>query len=128
MKTGISKYFSLILLLFLVNSNFSFALTQMMCSMNMADDVCECKDNSKADDIQFNTPESGCCKTNIKEINNSNILENTVSKVTKSIISLNTIHYQEVSIRPETYTCFIIIHNTFKPPKDLPVLYSSLLI
>lgn len=100
----------------------------MMCSMNMAHDVCECEDNSKADDIQFNTPESGCCKTSIKEINNSNILENATSKVIKSIISLNTVHYQEVHISPEKCTYFANIHKTFKPPKDIPVLYSSLLI
>ena len=128
MKTRISKYFSLILLLLLVNSNFSFALTQMMCSMSRVHDVCECEHNSAADDVQLSSAESGCCKISINEINNTNLLESASSKEIKSIISLNTVYYQEVHIRPETCTYFAFINKNFKPPIDIPVLYSSLLI
>ena len=127
MKNKISKYFSLILLLFLVNSNFSFAITQMMCSMSRMQEACDCGD-SGVKDIRFNSAESDCCKINIKEINNSNILQNTISKEIKSIVSQNIVYFQNLYTRPETHTYFVIINKNFKPPKDIPVLFSSLLI
>lgn len=124
----ISKYFSLILLLVLVNSNFSFAITRILCSMSRVHDACECEQNSKTEDIQFSAAESGCCKIHIKEINNSNILKNTTSKEINSNVSQNTVYYQDLNIRPEKYTHVVFINKTFKPPIDIPVLFSSLLI
>ena len=128
MINKISKYFSLILLLVLVNSNFSFAITQMMCTMSKMQDACECGNSDGAKDIQFSSAESACCKINIKEINNSNLLQNTISKETKSTVSQNIVYYQNLYTRPETHTYFVFINKNFKPPKDIPILYSSLLI
>lgn len=100
----------------------------MMCSMSRMQDACECGNSDGAKDMQFSSAESACCKINIKEINNSNILENTTSKEINNNVSQNTVYYHDFNIRPETHTYFVFINKNFKPPKDIPVLYSSLLI
>lgn len=128
MLNKISKYFSVFLILFLVNSNYSFALTHMMCKMNKTQEVCECDQKSTSGELQIDSMDPGCCRQEIKEINNTNTLEsNRISLVSEApFISIN--FFEESKIH--SFTSFIshIESAYFHPPVDIPILYSQILI
>lgn len=85
-------------------------------------------DGDGAKDIQFSSAESACCKINIKR-------DQQFKYTSKYNFERNKEHcFSEYSLlsefiyRPETLTYFVFINKNFKPPKDIPVLYSSLLV
>lgn len=124
----ISKYFSVFLILFLVNSNYSFAFTHMMCKMNKSQDACSCEQNSNSGELRIDSKDPACCKTLIKEINNTNTLEsNKISLIRE--ISFKTIQYSGES-KIQSYTSLIsgIQLIYFHPPSDIPILFSHILI
>lgn len=128
MLKKLSKYFSLFLILFLVNSNYSFALTHMMCKMNNTHEACECNQNSQSGELQFDTKDQGCCKTEIKEINNSNTLESNKLSIVKEISFLTIQYFAEQG--SSSYSSFITHLQSafFKPQTDIPILFSHILI
>ncbi|MBS1518034.1 MAG: hypothetical protein JSS91_08095 [Bacteroidetes bacterium] len=124
----ITKYFSVLLIIFLVNSNFSFAVTQMICGMSKVKNVCECRSETGKDKMTLTQSESECCKIKIRVITNSNTLEKNQSK----IINLYPV-YQYLTLlpvfeitKPNTHSS---INSDFPVPiTDIPVFISSLLI
>ena len=128
MLIKLSKYFSLFLVLILVNSNYSFALTHMMCKMNDTRDACECEQNSQAGELQFDSKDQGCCKTEIREINNSNTLESNKLSIVKEISFITIQYFAE----PESSSFSIFISHLqsayIKPQTDIPILFSHILI
>ena len=128
MINKISKYFSLFLLLALVNSNFSFSITQMACSMKMNQDACECGNSSAVTDIQFSQSEPACCKVNIYEIDNSNLLDKSSLQETQNITYPVLFCIQKLFLSTEPYFSHSFKNKSVKLPENIPVLYSSLLI
>lgn len=124
----LSKYFSLFLILFLVNSNYSFALSHMMCKMNDTNDSCECQHISKQGELRFDSKASECCKAEIKEINNSNTLESNKISLIKAI-SFTTLHFfEESKLQSVSYFFSQKALACFHPPADIPILFSHILI
>lgn len=124
----ISKYFSILLILILVNSNFSFALTQMLCEMSEDQTVCQCAENNVSDELQTEVSKMSCCDNKIHEINNSNTLDKN-NTTYKNFISAQ----QVISILPQNefslpFTDHLVYLNYHKPPSDIPIQISSFLI
>lgn len=128
MLTKLSKYFSLFLILFLVNSNYSFALTHLMCKMNNTNKACECEQNSQSGELQFDSKDPGCCKTEIKEINNTNTLESSKISIVKEISFKSIQFLEETNFQSFTYSSSQLHLNHFHPPSDIPILFSHILI
>lgn len=122
-----SKIFSILLILVLVQSNFSFAITQMLCKMGKTKNVCEC-DHSCTNELKISSEESSCCKVSTEEINNTNILEInklSVIKVIKFQLSNDFLPVKLISNISQSFSSHII---HFKPPADIPILFSNILI
>lgn len=128
MFTKLSKYFSLFLILFLVNSNYSFALTHMLCKMNNTLDACECDQNSGSDEIQFKSMDAGCCKVETSEINNRNTLESNKISLDKEITFKKMDYFDESILLIDSFKNSKIILNHFHPPSEIPILFSHILI
>ncbi len=126
MKT-FSKYFSIVLVLLLIQSNFSFAITQILCKMEKMQNSCECE-NPCEHELQINSEESNCCKVTSGEINNTNILEFNKLSIIKDIkfqlidnfLTVNLLTHLSQNFRSN------ILH--FKPPADIPIVFSHILI
>ena len=126
MKT-FSKYFSLFLILILIHSNFSFAITQMLCKMAKNQTACECQ-NPCASELQITSEESQCCKIFKKEINNKNILESNKFSFTKNIIFQITDAIPAVKLISQLSKNNMSRNCHFNPPADIPILFSHILI
>ena len=126
-----SKYFSILLILVLIQSNFSFAITQMLCRMDNFQTTCECEDPCR-NESQITSEESQCCKVLIHEISNTNILELNKLKfnpgikfnIIESFLPLN-LHVNLQSDLSQTFRLHLI---HFIPPADIPILFSHILI
>lgn len=128
MFNSFTKYFSLLLVLFLINSNYSFAYTQMLCNMSNNKTECECKADSETDEMHLSTKDSECCKVKTHEINNSNTLEKNKTSYNFFNTHQAVIYVLPLNVNQKT-TSNSNIQNTFKIPiSDIPILYSSLLI
>ncbi len=128
MKKKILKYFSILLILLLINSNFSFAHTYMVCMMSKVQTVCECEHDSRSTGVQEISTEPLCCKVKLTELNNSNTLKLDKLSVIK-VITFQPIHYFVSSILNSGFSFNYILHKThFKPPSDIPILLSHILI
>lgn len=123
-----SKYFSLVLILFLINSNFCFAIEFMVCGMGMENDNCECENIKCNTDEQIINKDSDCCKIILKEINNSNLSENPKKTSSVTIIFHYFIYFSKIISPPDKI--YIPVNYRFQtnPPPDIPVLYSHILI
>ncbi|MEO6695430.1 MAG: hypothetical protein ABIY50_00050 [Ignavibacteria bacterium] len=126
----LSKYFSLILILVLVNSNFSFAVQSLLCGMSTDPKICECKHQSPSNckEISITKEKSSCCTFNLKEINNSTTFEVLKrSSLEKDIVIL--IHNL---IQTDLNSNFVFHDRGFTThPKtftDIPILTSQFLI
>lgn len=124
----ISKYFSVLLILILVNSNFSFAFSQMLCEMSIEPTVCKCEENNMSDEVPADVSKMSCCDNNILEINNSN----TLVKNNTDYTNLNSIQLL-ISLLPhieitKTFADHLVFQKHHKPPSDIPILISSFLI
>lgn len=123
-----TKYFSLFLIIFLINSNYSFAITQMLCKMSNLQNECECKTNSETPGIYLNIMEKDCCKIKISEINNSNPLENNnISFVDDLSIQL-VIYTLPANTISKTNLQYNLYKDFNKPFSDIHILFSALLI
>lgn len=122
-----SKYFSLLLILILVQSNFSFAITQMLCKMDNFQTTCEC-DYSCMNELQISSEKSHCCKVFIHEISNSNILELNKLKFNTDIKFKFIESFLPVNLQSDLSQTFRPHITHFKPPADIPILFSHLLI
>jgi len=124
----LSKYFSLILILVLINSNFSFAITHMMCNMSKTQENCECKDNSDNHTLQSNSKESDCCKITSKEINNTNNLN--LNKLKQCYTdTFQTLNYFTPSIAiNNTHQSYYSFKNHPRYKPDIIILISRILI
>jgi len=126
----LSKYFSLILILVIVNSNFSFAVQSMLCEMSTDPKICECKHQSESNckEISITKEKFSCCTVNVNEINNSttfevfkrSALDNDVVILIHNLIHtdlhLNFVfHDKAFTTHPKTFT-------------DIPILISRFLI
>lgn len=123
-----SKYFSILLTIVLLHSNFSMAITYMSCKMGMQDNVCLCEDNPGMKYEKITEEESACCKVKTQEINNSNSFE--ISKL--SLVKENSFQFINYFLpsnsnqdSPATYK---LISGHPKPPVNIPILISTLLI
>lgn len=128
MLKKLSKYFSLFLVLILVNSNYSFALIHMMCKMNNSGDACKCKENSNSRESEFDSMDKGCCVTEIKEINNTNTLESNRISLIKDTSFLTVDFFEKSILYSNTFSNTNILLNHFHPPSDIPILFSHILI
>lgn len=123
-----TKYFSFFLIIFLINSNYSFAITHMFCKMSKMQNECECKTDSDTKGMQIDSKEPDCCKVKISEINNSNTLEkNKISFVNINSVQLVTYILPAICIS-NSYTKYNLYKDFNKPFSDIPILISSLLI
>lgn len=123
----LSKYFSILLILVLVQSNFSFAITQIMCKMGKIQTSCECA-NPCEDELQINSEESDCCKVTSGEINNTNILELNKLSIIKDIKFQLTDSFLQVNLLSDLSQNFRTNILHFKPLADIPILFSHILI
>ena len=100
----------------------------MICKMDNSHNECRCGDIPVSGEVQLSSMDPGCCKTEIKEINNTNTLELNKISLIKDI-SFKTIHFPSES-ELRSYTSFITnIHSAhLKPPADIPILFSHILI
>lgn len=125
MFKSFTKYFSLFLIIFLINSNYSYTFTQMLCNMSKVKTECECE---SASGMHLDTKESECCKVKTHEINNSNTLEKNKTSH-KYDITVQTVVYFLPHINIINSTSHSRIQYNLKIPiTDIPILYSSLLI
>lgn len=122
------KYFTLFLIIILLNSNFSFAITQMMCKMSEVQTSCECETDSQTGVMKISSEEKACCKIHISEINNSNTLEKNNIKVTNHIPVQSVIYQISVTELTKTFTTQNIFSICYIPIPDIPVINSSFLI
>lgn len=128
MLKKLSKYFSILLILVLINSNFSFALTQMMCKMSQDRNTCECEQSSCSNEAQINSEEPVCCKVKFIEINNINTLELNKLLAASEVVYQIQNYFLQSDINSESTHYFRIQLNHFKPPADIPILLSHILI
>ena len=96
--------------------------------MNNTIDACSCVNDLVSDEIQFNTMDPGCCKVEIIEINNSNTLEiNKISLVKE--LPFTIFYYSDLLVLHSGINTIAPIHVIhFKPPADIPILFSHILI
>jgi hypothetical protein len=123
----IAKYFSVPLIIVLIHSNFSFAYTQIQCSMSKTQEKCECR-NQCAKLPQFNTQESECCKVKFKEINNANILESNKIFSGKEVTFQFNDYFVKSDLNFNSSHNFKLSSSHFRPPPDIPILISHILI
>lgn len=128
MRINFTKYFSLFLILFLINSNYSFAITQMLCKMSKIQTECECSHWSGKKETRINSDDAACCDITIHEINNSNTLDKTkFSPVNDNPVS--TINYiLPVIFNSKSFSLHKIFRDLNKPFRDIPLLNCTLLI
>lgn len=112
----------------LVNSNYSFALTHMMCKMNSTRGACECNQDSQQGELKIDSMNAGCCKTEIKEINNSNTLESNKLSIVKEISFITIQYFAETESNPFSTSVSHLKSAYFSPPTDIPILFSHILI
>jgi len=122
------KYFTLFLTILLLNSNFSFAISEMMCNMSGVQTGCECETDSRTGLMKVSSEEKACCKINVSEINNSNTLEKN-NIVFKSDLPIHQVSFfipvNEIS---KNYSSQSIFTNCNIPVPDIPIINSSFLI
>lgn len=128
MPIKFTKYFSLFIILFLINSNYSFAVTQMMCKMSSMQNECKCGNDSETKGMQINTKDSECCKIKISEINNSNTLEKNNNSFVNKIIVQSVSYFIPPVLTSNSYLQRKSYTHFKKPFSDIPVLFSTLLI
>lgn len=124
----LSKYFSILLILVLINSNFSFAFTQIMCKMSKVQNTCECKQSSCPKEVQIKSEESDCCKVKFIEINNTNTLEINKLCIISNVAYQTQNYFLLSDINSELIHLYRFRTDHFKPPADLPILFSHILI
>lgn len=122
-----TKIFTILLILVLVQSNLSFAITQMLCKMDNFQTACECE-NSCMNELQISSEKSQCCKVFIHEISNKNILELNKLKFSTDIKFKFVENSSPVNLQTELPQIFKLQTIHFKPPADIPILYSHILI
>lgn len=128
MKKSYTKYFTLFLTIILLNSNFSFAISEMMCKMSTVNTECECDQDSQSGVMKISSEENACCKINVSEITNSNTLEKNNIKFTNELTSQTVIYLIPVSDFSKNYTSKNIFKICNIPVPDIPIINSSFLI
>ena len=129
MKKIFLKYFTSILVIILLNSNFSFAISQMICKMSKVQTECPCDMDQSSMNSKISKEQNDCCKDKISEINNSNTLEkNSIRYATDQVPqkTIFTIPINNYSIFSSSINYIYI--NLKIPVPDIPVINSSLLI
>jgi hypothetical protein len=99
----------------------------MQCKMSKTQETCECK-NECHKILQFNSEESECCKVKIKEINNSNTLETNKLSLAKEITFQFNYYFLKSDLNSNLSYNFKLSINHFRPPPDIPILISHILI
>ncbi|MBP9192761.1 MAG: hypothetical protein KBF96_09440 [Ignavibacteria bacterium] len=128
MKKSYIKYFTLFITIILLNSNFSFAISEMLCNMSEVQTECECETDSHTLAMMISSGENGCCKINTNEINNSNTLEKNNIKLIKEHSFQSVIYLLPVSEFTRTITSQVIFTTSNIPIPDIPIINSSFLI
>ncbi|HMR40273.1 MAG TPA: hypothetical protein PKA90_07560 [Ignavibacteria bacterium] len=128
MKKSYIKYFTLLLTILLLNSNFSFAISEMMCKMSTDKDQCECTTDSHTGVMKITSEEKACCKNSVSELNNSNTLEKNNTKHVTDQAQQKLIYTMPVNKDTQTSSIFISFVNLKIPVPDIPIFNSSLLI
>ncbi|HAY33624.1 MAG TPA: hypothetical protein DCY06_05770 [Bacteroidetes bacterium] len=121
------KYFSILLIAVLIQSNFSFALNHMLCKMSEVQTACECGVPCE-NEIRYSAKESGCCSVIISEISNKNILEINKLSFIKDIYSQFNERFLNLELLSDFPRNFSKQITHFKPPADIPILFSHILI
>ena len=99
-----------------------------MCKMSKAQDECECKSADCTEQAKLVSEESQCCKTKFNEINNTNTLEsNKVLPVKEIPFQFNDYFLKSGSNAELSYSLTFDISH-FRPPADIPILFSHILI
>lgn len=124
----IKKYFSLPLILVLIYSNFSFVLLQEICMMSIMQDTCECEMSACCEKVEVNSDESDCCKVKLKEINNTNTLESNKLSLVKEIPFHFNHYFLKSTLNPVLSYSFNFNISHFKPPDDISILISHIII
>lgn len=88
---------------------------------------CECGVPCE-NEIQYSSTKSGCCSVLVSEISNTNILEINKLSFNKDIYSRLTERFLTLELLSDLprNVSMQIIH--FKPPADIPILFSHILI
>lgn len=133
MESKFRKYFISALSVLLILSNFSFATTLMLCSMDMDTSVCACSHKSAGD---TRTPsiekvKKSCCESETVELSNSNILlaiKNDLNN--NSLVIINTINNEDDDYFFNSKSSHYSINKVsyYLPISDIPIINSSLLI
>lgn len=121
------KYYSILLILILLQSNFNFAITQMLCRMERLQTTCQC-DDPCMNELQISQEESQCCKVSIQEISNTNILDLNKLSFNTDIKFSFIDSYLPVNFQSNLSQTFRLHITHFKPPADIPILFSHILI
>lgn len=123
----ITKYFSILLIAVLIQSNFSFALNHMLCNMSEVRTSCECGVSCE-NEIQYSSKGTGCCSILVSEISNTNILEINKLSFIKDMYSQITERFLSLELLSDLPRNFSLQIIHFKPPADIPILFSHILI
>ncbi len=128
MRKNLSRVFALILIVVLVNSNFSFAHKIMDCSMTPQKNECICMEICKDNPVLIDEEESACCKITTHELSNSTTFESFKIFQKDQCNAVSTIHFQTAGQSPVTLIMAASLNTDTGPPSDFPVLFSSLRI
>jgi hypothetical protein len=122
------KYFTLFITIILLNSNFSFAISEMLCKMSEVQTECECETDPHTGIMKISSEEKGCCNINISEINNSNTLEKNNKNFNTELSLQHVIFFIPVNEFSKNYSTQSIFTNCNIPIPDIPIINSSFLI
>lgn len=95
--------------------------------MEQMQNSCECE-NPCSNELKITLEESQCCKVSIQEINNTNILELNKLSFYKDIKFQLTDNFLSVNLQSDLSHNFSLHIIHFKPPADIPILFSHILI
>lgn len=127
------KYSIFALSAFLIMSNFSFATQQMLCWMNLDEDVeceCTCTHSDISAGLTISDKDTPCCTHKTIELTNTNNLQTNSIELPKDITS-----FPPSIVGPDSgFQNISVIENSFNslrdhvPKSEIPILFSSLLI